>query len=499
MLFNSPVFLLGFLPAALGGFALACRLGGAGGGGWCLIVASGVFYGWWNPAFLPLLGGSVALNYGAARAIAATERPRPRTALLVGAIAADLAALVYYKYLADLLGAIGIAVAHPVLPLGISFFTFTQIGYLIDLRAGTARAGSPRDYLLFVTFFPHLIAGPILHHREIMPQFAQPKTWRLSANNLAAGGSLFVLGLLKKVLLADPLAPVVAAGFGHAAGLPAVAAWRAAAAYSLQIYFDFSGYSDMAIGLARLFNLRFPLNFNAPYKATSVIDYWQRWHMTLTRYLTLFLFNPLALAAARRRVARGQAVGRSGQASAAGFAQMVAGPILLTMTLAGVWHGSGWTFIVFGVLHGVYLVANHAWRLWGMRRPFPGRVVVTYLAVLIGAVVFRAPSLTVAGQVLAGMAGAHGWGWAAPANVHAWLRAARSAAWFGALYAIVWGAPTTQQIMRLVEPVLGPVRAGPFPWLAWRCSVPWAMAMGGAAALGALALGGTSEFLYFRF
>jgi hypothetical protein len=169
----------------------------------------------------------------------------------------------------------------------------------------------------------------------------------------------------------------------------------------------------MAIGLARMFNLRFPLNFNAPYKAGSVIEYWQRWHMTLTRYLTLLLFNPLALAATRRRARRGRAVGRAGQATPGGFAAMVAGPILLTMTLAGIWHGSGWTFIAFGLLHGVYLVINHAWNLWGPRRKVPGRVALTYLAVLAGAVVFRAPSLTIASRMLADMAGAHGLGWPA--------------------------------------------------------------------------------------
>ncbi len=498
MLFNSPVFLLGFLPAALAGFAACGRWGEARAAGWFLILASLLFYGWWNPAFLPLLGASVGGNYAAARAIARAP-DRARTPLLLGAIGADLGALIYFKYLADLLGVVGLHMGHPALPLGISFFTFTQIGYLVDLRAGTARPEGLRDYLLFATFFPHLIAGPILHHREIMPQFADAATWRLAPENLVAGGSIFVIGLCKKVLLADPLAPLVAAGFGHAAWLPALPAWAAAGAYSLQLYFDFSGYSDMAIGLARMFNLRFPLNFDAPYKAGSVIEYWQRWHMTLTRYLTLLLFNPLALAATRRRARRGRAVGRAGQATPGGFAAMVAGPILLTMTLAGVWHGSGWTFIVFGLLHGVYLVINHAWRLWGPRRKLPGRVALTYLAVLAGAVVFRAPSLTVAGRMLADMAGAHGPGWPVLEGARAWLRAARMAAWLGGLYAIVWLAPTTQQIMRAVEPALGAVRAGPWPRLAWRCSAPWAVTMGGAAALAALALGGTSEFLYFRF
>jgi alginate O-acetyltransferase complex protein AlgI len=517
VLFNSYAFLLGFLPAALAGFFLAARLGGRRAGGAFLVGASLLFYGWRTPVFLPLLLASIAGNYAASRAIlASAKRPRLQRALLVGAIAGDLGALAYYKYLADLLGFLrlhgltDLAMVRPELPLGISFFTFTQLGYLIDCRAGLARGRGLGDYLLFVTFFPHLIAGPILHHREIMPQFADPATWRGSARNLAVGSSIFLLGLLKKCLLADPLAPVVAAGFGHAGGLPLVGAWQAAAAYSLQLYFDFSGYSDMAIGLARMFNLRFPLNFNSPYKAESVIDYWQRWHMTLTRYLTLYLFTPLALAAARRRAARGRAVGRAGQATAGGFLALVLVPIGITMTLAGVWHGSGLTFIAFGVLHAVYLSINHAWRVFGPRRGARtargqgrgarcGRIALTYLAVLVGSVVFRAPSLDVAGQVLGGMAGLHGLGFVPVAGTRGALRAMRSAGWLAALYAIVWGAPNTQQIMRRVGPALDAVRAGPLPRLAWEPSLPWAVAMGSGAALGLLALGGTSEFLYFRF
>jgi len=229
----------------------------------------------------------------------------------------------------------------------------------------------------------------------------------------------------------------------------------------------------------------------------------------LTRYLTLYLFNPLALRAARARAARGRAVGRAGQASAGGFAAMVAIPIGITMTLAGIWHGSGLTFIVFGALHAAYLIVNHAWRVFGPRRQGQGRgqrrvarvgwVALTYLAVMAGAVVFRAPSLGVAGHMLGGMAGLHGVGMPAALSPRGLLRGARAVGWLAALYAIVWGAPNTQQIMRAVGPALDPVRAGPWPWLVWRPSLPWALAIGGAAALGLLSLGGTSEFLYFRF
>ncbi|MDE2005054.1 MAG: MBOAT family protein [Rhodospirillales bacterium] len=509
MLFNSVPFLFLFLPAARAAVALAARVRGGAAAGWTLVLASLVFYGAWNPAFLPLLGASIGFNYAASRAILA--RPgRVGGIVLAAAIAVDLGTLVRFKYLADIVGSlhahglIPVAMAAPLLPLGISFFTFTQIGYLIDCRSGTARGHGPRQYLLFVTFFPHLIAGPILHHREIMPQFAADRAWRVSARNLAVGASIFTIGLVKKTLLADPLASMVASGFDHAGSQGMVGAWHAACGYSLQLYFDFSGYSDMAIGLARMFNIRFPANFDSPYKAASVIEYWQRWHMTLTRYLTLYLFNPLALRAARARAARGLPSGRAAQANPGGFVCLVALPIGITMTLAGIWHGSGLTFMAFGALHAVYLIVNHAWRVFGPRRRAPSRlrragaVGLTYLAVLIGAVVFRAPSLGVAGHMLAGMMGWHGVGLPAALPPRAALRAARAAAWLGVLYTVVWAAPNTQQIMRAARPVLDPVRPG-LRVLAWRPSLGWAAALGGAAALGLLSLGGTSEFLYFRF
>ncbi len=439
MLFNSYIFILAFLPLTLAGFWLAARLGRAVAGSW-LVAASLLFYGWWRPGDVPLLLASVVANYGMSRLIAATAGRRMQDWLLAIGIAANLALLVRYKYLAALLGLAGLPIVVPTLPLGISFFTFTQIGFLIDCRQGLARERGWLSYALFVTFFPHLIAGPILHNREIMPQFAAETTYRLSADNIAAGLAIFLIGLLKKCLLADPLAATVAAGFAHPQGLALFGAWQTATSYSLQLYFDFSGYSDMAIGLARMFNLRFPANFNSPYKSQSVIEYWQRWHMTLTRYLTMYLYNPIALCITRRRVARGLAVNRQGQATAGGFASMVLLPIWVTLALAGVWHGSGATFLVFGLLHAAYLSVNHAWRLF---RPHPlgqsatavGRVVLTYACVLVGSVVFRAPSLWSAGQVLGAMLGLHGVSMALGNRAEA-MRAAAQAGWIAALYAL---------------------------------------------------------------
>jgi alginate O-acetyltransferase complex protein AlgI len=511
LLFNSYAFVLGFLPLTLAGFFATARLGRRFAACW-LIVASLFFYGWWNAGFVPLLIASVTANYAAGLLLHRWEgRSRRQNWVLSLAIAGNLAALVHYKYLAAMLGFLrahgvaDVALADPMLPLGISFFTFTQIGYLLDCRSGQARDRSPLNYALFVTFFPHLIAGPIVHNREIMPQFADPATWRMSTQNIAVGLAIFLIGLLKKCLLADPTSIAVAPGFAHPETLTLFPAWHAALSYSLQLYFDFSGYSDMAIGLARMFSVRFPLNFNSPYKARSVIEYWQRWHMTLTRYLMFCLYDPIALRMTRRRRSHGLGVNREAQATPFGFAQMVLLPTFVTMTLAGIWHGSGLTFLVFGLLHAVYISANHAWRILRPARKtaetpigIAGQVLLTYLCVLLGSVVFRAPSLTAAFDVVAGMLGFHGISVAMP-DARAAMHVASSIAWLALLYTIVWGAPNTQQIMRDYAPALGRIQAGPLPLLRWHPGLRWAAAFGCAATLGLLSIGGTGEFLYFQF
>jgi alginate O-acetyltransferase complex protein AlgI len=509
MLFNSYIFLFAFLPLALILF-FACSRIHANAGRAFLVASSFVFYGWWNWSVVAVLAASVAFNYAISLLIEATRR-RPAWSLLAiwAGISGNLLALGYYKYLSVMVAAlVGAGIAegpapHILLPLGISFFTFTQIGYLVDCYDDTARERGPLNYLLFVTFFPHLIAGPILHHREVMPQFARAETYRPNAENIAAGLSIFVLGLLKKVILADPLSAAAAPGFSHPEALGLLAAWGAALSYSLQLYFDFSGYSDMAIGLARMFNIRFPANFNSPYKAASIIEYWQRWHMSLTRFLNLYLYNPIALRMTRRRLAGGRKASKAAYATLAGFGEMVAWPTMATMALAGVWHGAGLQFLIFGLLHGVYLCVNHAWRIW---RPqphdrAPGRlalvrnVALTYLCVLVGAIFFRANSSGQAVELLGSMIGLHG-------LVHAVLapgELARVLLRFAALYAIVWLMPNTQQIMRACEPVIGNIAPGPMAWLAWRPSPRWSMLIGAGAALALLGIGGTSEFLYFQF
>jgi alginate O-acetyltransferase complex protein AlgI len=536
LLFNSYIFLLGFLPITLAGFYALSKFGHRLAAAW-IAAASLFFYAWWNPPFVLLLVVSIAFNFGIGQLIARRHAPeRLKTGLLALGIAGNLGLLFWFKYLYSLLSAMSawgiadIAFKSAVLPLGISFFTFTQIGYLIDVKQGVTKDNGLLSYLLFVTFFPHLIAGPILHNREMMPQFADRRTYRFSAENFSVGLTVFVIGLLKKCLLADPFSETVQAGFVAPASLPFFSAWYAVICYSFQLYFDFSGYSDMAIGLARMFNVRFPLNFNSPYKATGIIDYWQRFHMTLTRYLTLCVFNPLALWITRRRVASGKDISRKANATLGGFGSLVLFPTMTTMTLAGIWHGAGLQFLVFGVLHGIFISVNHAWRSFGGTYARAdgklirgGCVLLTYFCASIGFVFFRAPSLEAAFEMLAGMAGLHGAGpalpvpealaatgtlfdrWTAhglitPAPLGVSAQNAANIFWIAVMYAVVWALPNTQQFMTDYAPALGKVQpGGALAWLRWRMSAPWAVAFGVGAVLGLLSLGGTTEFLYFQF
>jgi alginate O-acetyltransferase complex protein AlgI len=509
MVFSSFPFIFGFMPLALLGFFVAARIGPKPAGLW-LVVSSLAFYGYWRLDFLPLLLISIAFNYTIGQLLVRTaRRPGLQSAVFLFGVGADLLALFYYKYAAALAASLGFQTVggtplhEIILPLGISFFTFTQIGYLVDVKQEVAKTRDLLSYVLFVTFFPHLIAGPILHNREMMPQFADRATYRFSSGNIAVGLTIFAIGLAKKVLLADPLSTDVANNFGHTADLGTIASWYAVIGYSLQLYFDFSGYSDMAIGLARMFNIRFPLNFNSPYKATTVIDYWQRFHMTLTRFITMYIFSPMALAITRWRDRHGYDNGRKASATPGGFLSLVAVPTLVTMGLAGVWHGAGTQYLIFGLLHGLYITVNHAMRIFfpppkkPPPRPFlvrtlihASKVLAVYLAALVAFAFFRAPSSGAAVEVLAGMLGLHGIGSGLPLATSAHV---------ALLFAIVWFAPNTQQIMHRYEPALGRPIPNPYPALSWYPRAGWALAAGTAGALGILALGGTTEFLYFQF
>jgi len=387
MLFNSYVYLLCFLPVTLVVYFLPGRRA-AWSVVW-LVLASLFFYAYWNPIYLPLIAGSIAANFGVSQLL--RRFPARRTPLLFIGVCGNLALLGVFKYadfflenVAPIAGA-ALPVLHMVLPLGISFFTFTQIAYLVDVSRGDVEEPSLANYALFVTFFPHLLAGPILHHSEMMPQFASASNKRPYAPHLAAGLFLLAIGLAKKVLIADQLAPLADAGFAQPEQLSLAGAWLTVLAYSLQIYFDFSGYTDMALGAALLFNIRLPFNFDSPYRARNLRDFWSRWHITLSRFLRDYLY--VSLGGNRHGLAR------------------TACNVLITFLLGGLWHGASWTFVVWGVLHGMGVVVVRLWDRTGVRMPHGLAWSVTILFVMVTWVFFRARTMADALVVLRAMVG----------------------------------------------------------------------------------------------
>src|SRR5882672_11280574 len=364
MLFNSYEFIFAFLPLVAAGFFLLGGVSRTLALRW-LILASLFFYAWWRPCNVLLIAPSILVNFVLARTLqrlGRADKRRTSMAVLILGIAFNIAFLGYFKYTNFVGGAINDAfgthwvLTEIILPLGISFITFQKIAFLIDLHAGRIESFTLQDYCLFVLFFPQLIAGPIVHYREMMPQF-QSVPCRFDKENVAVGLTLFLFGLFKKAVLADSIAPHVSLIYEHAAaggGTSFFMAWMAAVGFTLQVYFDFSGYSDMALGLARLFGIRLPLNFDSPLKAKSIIDFWLRWHVTLTRFLTAYIYSPLAMWLTRRRAAKGLPL-RGPNTSAATFLQLLAGPTLLTMFVSGVWHGAGFMFVLWGLVHGAYL------------------------------------------------------------------------------------------------------------------------------------------------
>jgi alginate O-acetyltransferase complex protein AlgI len=396
MQFSSYAFLFIFLPVTWVVFRLVARLRLPAAAMVTLVVASLVFYGYWNPKLVLLLLLSVAFNYYWS---AWLDRSQAYAKLLLTiGIGVDLALLGYFKYTDFLLenlsrtGLVPRMEQHIVLPLGISFFTFVQIAYLVDIYRGTARRGGLLHYVTFATFFPQLIAGPIVRYREIVPCYGGLRLCARSHRNVAVGLGFIVLGLFKKTVLADAFVPWVDDAFGTTDKLSFIEAWGATLAYALQIYFDFSAYSDMAIGVGKLFNIDLPINFNSPYKATSVIDFWRRWHITLSRFLRDYLYIPLG---GNRKGAARQYVN-----------------LLATMLLAGLWHGAGWTFVLWGALHGAYLAVNHLFRRIARRLqwhvPALAGWAATFACVNVAWVFFRADSIGRALDIVKGMAGMNG-------------------------------------------------------------------------------------------
>jgi alginate O-acetyltransferase complex protein AlgI len=543
VLFNSHEFIFVFLPLTAAGFFVLGHLSRAWSLRW-LILASFFFYAWWRPFNVLLIAPSILINYVLARMLQRLgrneNRRRASRAVLILGIVFNVAFLGYFKYTNFLGGAINdmfgadLILTEIILPLGISFITFQKIAFLIDVHAGRIESFTLQEYCLFVLFFPQLIAGPIVHYREMMPQF-QSVPCRFDKENMAVGLTLLLFGLFKKVVLADNIAPHVTSVFGQAAaggGVSFFLAWMAAIGFTLQIYFDFSGYSDMALGAARLFGIRLPQNFNSPLQASSIIDFWLRWHMTLTRFLTAYIYNPLVLALTRRRLARGLTGFAGPRTTLAAFVHLMMLPTLFTMFVSGAWHGAGYLFILWGLLHGVYLTIDHGWRLlasrfWRDRSAYarwmkPLGLVLTLASVAVSMVLFRSSTTAAAVDLLKGMIGLNGV--ALPTSVYrnlgplaGWLDSlgvirdpgidwdfTKMTIWIPMLTFIALLCPNTLQILARYEPALG-VKPSPSDAaiagrkIEWSPSLAWALGISVIGGIGILSLGGKSEFLYWQF
>lgn len=508
MLFNSYEFIFAYLPITLLVFFLLGRRSHRLAISW-LTAASLFFYAWWNPVYVLLLMASIVFNYvigmGLARLHDQTKTQYKNRLLFFG-IAANLSLLAYYKYahffivsLNDMVNG-DYAVPQIILPIGISFFTFTQLAFLIDAARGLAREYNFTHYGLFVSYFPHLIAGPVLHHKEMMPQFAKAETCKLNHDQFALGISFFLLGLFKKIVLADNISVYASPVFEAAARgevITLLEAWGGALSYTLQLYFDFSGYSDMAIGLSWMFGVKLPINFNSPYKALNIIEFWRRWHMSLSGFLREYLYIPLG----------GNRKGRFRRHA----------NLLITMLLGGLWHGANWTYLAWGGLHGIYLIINHGWQglraSLGFDKPcraycfFSG--LITFIAVVVAWVFFRSNSLTAGIALIKAMLGVNGislpmkwvddsdknpvmvWLLAhgvKPSDNYALFEGGAELRMIGLLLLICWFFPNTQQVFD------GAASGG-----VWRPSKRWAVVVIGAGFFAVLSLSELSEFIYFQF
>lgn len=526
MLFNSYEFIFVFLPVTLVVFILISRIDTEKAITW-LVIASLFFYGWWNPVYLFLIIASMVVNYYIGTTInKISSKGKDAKYLLILGIILNLSLLGYYKYANFFLESVAYITSTTIephqilLPLAISFFTFQQIAFLVDAYKGITKEYKFLHYALFVTFFPQLIAGPIVHHKEMLPQFMNRMNVKFNINNIAIGLIIFSIGLFKKAVLADGIAlyanPVFTmAEAGHQLGF--FQSWGGALSYTLQLYFDFSGYSDMAIGGARLFGIKIPLNFHSPYKALNITEFWRRWHMTLSRFLRDYVYIALG----------GNQKGK--------FRRYI--NLFATMLLGGLWHGAGWTFVVWGALHGIYLIINHGWHfivkkfnlLFLQRlKIWRGTAwLITFLSVVVGWVFFRATSFDAAILLLEGMSGKHGV--SIPNGLAVRLGSLSELlqtlgieftlgggkdfvltyVWIIFLLpiALIW--PNTQQIMDKFEPAFNKIVDNPTTTLLsnntlmckikFKFSYGWAVAMSIILTFGILALSQVSEFLYFQF
>lgn len=493
MLFTSFEFLVGFLPVTFAFFFALARIDRRLAA-WWLAAASLFFYGWWDVRYVPLLLASIVFNYAVGYILSAGKSKM----LLAAGVTCNLALLGVFKYAdffirsANEWGGTSIPLLHFVLPLGISFFSFTQIAFLVDAYRGKAHERNFAYYVLFVTYFPHLIAGPVLHHSQMMPQFRRDRVYTVSAENLTVGLGLFAIGLGKKLLIADPISAFADPVFSSAhagVSLSSGVAWAGALAYTFQLYFDFSGYSDMAVGLSRLFGVQLPINFNSPYKAMNISEFWRRWHMTLSQFLRDYLYIPLGgnrSGAARRYV-----------------------NLSITMVLGGLWHGANWTYVIWGALHGALLCVHHLWSALrsriGLQRDFGvfGTLMatgLTFVSVVAGWVFFRADSLQAATGMLRAMAIPHGpAGWSA---VMPTLSKIEFVARLLSAAAIVWLLPNAYQFFeRAHQDGLMRLRTAALAFVS-RFPVLLGVAFSVIAVVSVVSQFGTrvsSPFLYFQF
>lgn len=509
MLFSSYSFIFIFLPLAWLGWRASARFGGLRWAAGWLTVASLAFYSWWDWRYTPVLLVSLLVNYAVGRRLAAA--PGTQRGWLVFGLAWNLGLLAFFKYWNFIAGNVNtlagevLPLSKLVLPLGISFFTFQKIAFLVDAWKGRITRVSPGEFALFVLFFPQLIAGPIVHHGEFIPQLREPAFTRPEGRGMMLGFSVFAAGLFQKCVVADTLAPLADAAFGAATNgtmLRMQEAWTGLVAYALQLFYDFSGYSHMALGLALLFGLRLPVNFLAPYTAGSLIEFWRRWHMTLSAFLRDYVYLPLG----GNRVAPSRHLVN----------------LLLTMLVGGIWHGAGWTFVLWGLWHGGALCVNHLWRARGSAAATSGRAPrwahgLTLLTVLLGWVLFRAPDLATARALAESLFGLHGIsvpvGWAPwveslapvvrPRGIFPNLPTSASALLM--LVAAGWLACRGPRLLRFLGVTPADVTRGP-AWqdgelapvgepLRW-----WRAALTGACfALAVALLSRASPFLYFQF
>lgn len=423
MLFNSFEFIFIFLPISFIAFYVLASLKHSYAIAW-LGFCSIFFYGYWSLYSLPILITSIITNYLCGLKIS-NQDSHNRKIWLVFAITINMGLLGYFKYfnffientntLRALLGLQQISYLEIVLPIGISFFTFTQIAFLIDSYQNKVKEKSFLNYVLFVTFFPHLIAGPIIHHKEMMPQFSDQTIGRINLSKISLGLIIFSIGLSKKILIADSLSVYADMLFNGVQSnlVPQLfLSWLGSLAYTFQLYFDFSGYSDMAIGLALLFGIWLPINFNSPFKAANIIDFWQRWHMTLTRYINMYLYTPITLRFARIGIKYSEITGLL-------FSLVM--PTMVIFLILGLWHGASWNYLLFGAMHGFFVVCNHLYRnlfssVKKVMKPNHRNSLIkrslswtlTFLAVNAAFVVFRAHSIDDAIIIYKGMLGLNG-------------------------------------------------------------------------------------------